>query len=36
MEALRGFMECEEYVNNVAPLRAGSGIYDIAVYEEAS
>ena len=33
MEQLKGFVESEEYKQNISPLREGSGIYDIAAYE---
>lgn len=33
MEQLKAFYEDEDYKKNVAPLRAGTGIYDIAMYE---
>ena len=33
MEALKGFVESEEYMKEIKPLRDGTGIYDIACYE---
>lgn len=33
MEALQGFFNDPEYVNDVVPLREGTGNYDIAWYE---
>ncbi len=33
LAALTAFVEDPEYVNEVAPLREGSGEYDYAVYE---
>lgn len=36
METLQGFINDPTYVNEVAPLREGTGIYDIAYYEGAS
>jgi uncharacterized protein (DUF1330 family) len=35
MDALNGFINDETYVNEVAPLRDGTGIYDFASYEAA-
>lgn len=35
MEALKSFAEGDEYVNVVKPLRAGTGTYEVAAYEEA-
>lgn len=35
-EQLRSFVNDEEYVNEVAPLREGTGIYDYAIYESPS
>jgi uncharacterized protein (DUF1330 family) len=35
MAALQGFINDEEYVNEIAPLREGTGIYDFACYESA-
>lgn len=35
MTALQGFVTDEKYVNEVAPLREGTGIYDFACYESA-
>ena len=35
MDKLKGFVESEAYKKDVKPLREGSGIYDIASYEEA-
>lgn len=35
MDALDGFVNSEEYVNEVAPLREGTGIYNFASYESA-
>ncbi len=35
MEALKGFAEGDEYLNQVKPLRAGTGNYEVAAYEEA-
>ena len=32
-EQLKAFLYDEEYVNEVAPLREGTGIYDFAIYE---
>ena len=34
MEALKSFAESDEYQNHIKPLRAGTGTYDIAAYEE--
>jgi uncharacterized protein (DUF1330 family) len=33
MDALNGFVNDDKYVNEVAPLRDGTGIYDFASYE---
>ena len=33
MEQLKAFFESDEYQKNLKPLRAGSGVYDIAAYE---
>ena len=33
MAQLKAFFESDEYQNNLKPLRAGSGVYDIAAYE---
>ena len=35
METLQGFLTDEKYVNEVAPLREGTGIYDFASYDTA-
>ena len=35
MEALNGFLNDETYVNDVAPLREGTGNYHFATYEAA-
>ena len=35
METLNGFVNDETYVNEVAPLREGTGIYNFACYESA-
>ena len=35
MAALKGFVNDKKYVNEVAPLREGTGIYDFACYEAA-
>ena len=35
MEMLKGFVESEDYKKNVAPLRAGSGVYDIGAYPQS-
>jgi len=35
MDKLKGFVESEAYKKDAKPLREGSGIYDIASYEEA-
>lgn len=35
MDALQGFVTDDKYVNEVAPLRKGTGIYDFACYEAA-
>ena len=35
MDALNGFVNDETYVNEIAPLREGTGIYDFACYESA-
>jgi uncharacterized protein (DUF1330 family) len=35
MDALNGFINDETYVNEVAPLREGTGIYSFACYESA-
>lgn len=34
MEALKSFAEGDEYMNEVKPLRAGTGIYEVAAFEE--
>ena len=36
MDALQGFVTDEKYVNEIAPLREGTGIYDFACYEAAA
>lgn len=36
MAALQSFIDSDEYVNEVKPLRAGTGIYDIGVWEETA
>ena len=36
MEKLKGFYDSDEYQKNIRYLRDGSGIYDIACYEEAA
>jgi len=36
MEKLKGFYQSEDYQKNIKHLRDGSGIYDIACYEEAA
>ena len=36
MDKLKGFYQSEDYQKNIKHLRDGSGIYDIACYEEAS
>ncbi len=33
MEQLTAFVKGEEYQRNVKPLRAGTGIYDIGIFE---
>ena len=35
MDALNGFVDSEQYVNEVAPLREGTGVYNFAAYEAA-
>lgn len=35
METLQGFVNDETYVNEVAPLREGTGNYNFACYESA-
>ena len=35
MDALKSFAEGDEYVKEVKPLRAGTGTYEVAAYEEA-
>lgn len=35
MDKLKGFVESEAYQKDAKPLREGSGIYDVASYEEA-
>lgn len=35
METLQSFVNDEKYVNEVAPLRDGTGNYDFACYESA-
>jgi uncharacterized protein (DUF1330 family) len=35
MDTLNGFVNDETYVNEVAPLREGTGIYNFASYESA-
>ena len=34
MDALKSFVESDEYQNEVKPLRAGTGVYDIGAWEE--
>lgn len=36
METLNGFVHSEKYVNEVAPLREGTGTYNFAAYEGSS
>lgn len=36
MEQLLGYVKGAEYQNNVKPLRKGTGIYDIGIYEGTS
>ena len=33
MDELKAFVNDEEYINEVAPLREGTGIYNFATYE---
>jgi len=33
MDQLKAFVKGDEYQKNVKPLRAGTGIYDIAIFE---
>lgn len=33
LEQLNGFLNDKEYVNEVAPLREGTGVYNFATYE---
>jgi len=33
MATLKGFVTDEKYVNEIAPLRDGTGVYDFACYE---
>lgn len=33
LEQLLGYVKGEEYQNNVRPMRKGTGIYDIGIYE---
>jgi len=35
MESLKGFLNDEKYINEIAPLREGTGVYDFACYEAA-
>jgi uncharacterized protein (DUF1330 family) len=35
MEILNGFVNDEKYVNEIAPLRDGTGVYNFASYESA-
>lgn len=35
MDELNAFINDEEYINEVAPLREGTGIYNFATYETA-
>jgi uncharacterized protein (DUF1330 family) len=35
MEQLVGYVKGEEYQKNVKPMRKGTGIYDIGIYEGA-
>ena len=35
MDELKAFINDEEYINEVAPLREGTGIYNFATYETA-
>jgi uncharacterized protein (DUF1330 family) len=34
MDALKSFAEGDEYVNEIKPLRAGTGTYEVAAFEE--
>ena len=36
MDALKSFVESDEYQNKIKPLREGTGIYDIGAFEEAA
>ncbi len=36
MAALKGFIESDVYQKNVAPLRAGTGLYDIACFNDTA
>lgn len=33
MDALQGFVKSDEYLNEIAPLRDGTGTYNFACYE---
>lgn len=35
MDALDGFVNDEKYVNDIAPLRDGTGVYNFASYESS-
>jgi len=35
MDTLHGFLNDETYVNEIAPLREGTGVYDFACYDGA-
>jgi uncharacterized protein (DUF1330 family) len=35
MDILNGFVNDEKYVNEIAPLREGTGVYNFASYESA-
>ena len=36
MAALKSFIESDEYQNDVKPLRAGTGIYEVGAWEETA
>ena len=34
MDALKSFAQSDEYLHDIKPLRAGTGIYDVGAWEE--
>ncbi len=34
MDTLKSFAESDEYVNKIKPLRDGTGVYEVAAFEE--